>query len=104
MSQSGAGRRRAWPCRDASITAWEQIMRTVGSAATTGWSKVRTVMGRMAIANVSQVCGWSQPRGLAVELPADVTIPAKHSGDAGQRARATRSAAAGQPALVVRIP
>ena len=54
MRQSRAGRRRAWPCRDASMTAWEQTVLTVGFAATTRWSKVRTVAGRMAIAKVSQ--------------------------------------------------
>jgi hypothetical protein len=35
------------------MTAWEQTRRTVGSAATTGWSKVCTPAGKMAIANVS---------------------------------------------------
>ena len=54
MRQSRAGRRRAWPCRDASMPAWEQTALTVGFAATTRWSKVRTSAGRMAIAKVSQ--------------------------------------------------
>jgi hypothetical protein len=36
------------------MTAWEQTLRTAGSAATAGWSKVCTLAGRIAIANVSQ--------------------------------------------------
>jgi hypothetical protein len=35
------------------MTACEQTRRTAGSASTTGWSKVCTAAGKMAIANVS---------------------------------------------------
>src|SRR5215470_17582578 len=91
MSQSWAGRRRAAPCRDASMTAWEHTRRTAGFAATIGWSKVRTSAGRMAIANVSQTCGPSQGSGAALAAPEMTVSPLKHSGAAGQRATAPRS-------------
>jgi hypothetical protein len=36
------------------MTAWEQTLRTMGSPATAGWSKVCTPADKMAIANVCQ--------------------------------------------------
>src|SRR5580704_10884105 len=58
----------------------------------------------MAIANVSQTCGTLQCSGSALAAPEITVSPLKHSGVAGHRAVATRSAAAGQPALLVAIP
>ena len=104
MRQSGAGRRRAWPCRDASMTAWEQTVRTVGSARhhTAGRRSAPWRAGWRSRTFPSSAAGH-RPRARRSRCRRTSTIPPKHSGDAGHRAAATRSVA-GQPALVVRIP
>jgi hypothetical protein len=80
----------------------EHTALTVEFAATVSWSKVRTPAGRMAIANVCQMCGLAQGRLRALALPADTTSPAQHSGLRGQRAPDTD--AAGHPLVTVGTP
>ena len=70
MSQSAAGRRRACPCRDASMTVWEQTWRTVRSAATTGWSKVRTSASLMPMSRTCAGGIGPSPRSASFSEPA----------------------------------
>src|SRR5215469_11368891 len=95
---------RASPTRERSSTASEQTARTVGLACTMSTLKPAASDGMMPIANVCQLCGPSQGSVLAVMTPTFSTSPFQHSGDAGQRAPAPGTAAAGQLLVVVAIP
>src|SRR5260370_21024706 len=99
-----AGICRAWPARDRSRTWEEQAARTAGLACTMLTSKVDASEGMMPIANVCHVCALSQGNAPTVMTPSFSFTPFQHSGDAGQRAPAPGTDAAGQWLLVVAIP